>query len=693
MNRAVVPPIAGAPRPRWSVMIPTYNCARYLEASAPLRAHPGPGPEAMQIEVVDDHSPADDPEEVVTRLGQGRVAFHRQPENVGVVGNLNTCLQRARGELVHVLHGDDLVLDGFYRTSTTACGSIPMPAQRIAATSTSTRTTAWLDVAPHEPASSGILTEGARFLAAEQRVMTPCIVVRRSVYEQLGGFDTRLACAEDWEMWVRVASRFPGVLRRAAACVLPGARRLEHRKKSAQAAGAWTTRGWRSSSSPLLRPDRTACRQTNRILALCPVGTGDGAEPAVRRVTPPRRARSCESSGGWRSHRGPRQGSPAWSPARSTPRGSNGSQAAHEARARRSASWTPPVNLVLVGCGAVARNYYFRRSNAPGRGRLGRSIRLFDPTSARAREVAALLPAGAVAPSWEDVLKGPEELAIVASPPVAHPEQVRALLEHGKHILCEKPFVLDRAAGKSLVDLARRARAPLRGRHGPTLLALGLPAQRVPFGGTPHPARVARGQPLSLAGRLPRVLRARGREPTALGHRVACRRPACLVARGPARGRVPRRRDGRVGDELRARARMAGRLQRRGAVEPRVRAPRGLVVERPARCPRLSRLVEGGVFRGSEEAAAPDFEEWIPGAAAPAGRTFADCFELQLQNVLAAVRGVAPLWAPAEDVVESVGALARAEAGSRLLEAPWLGQREVESARTLRAGAWEVASC
>jgi hypothetical protein len=39
--------------------------------------------------------------------------------------------------------------------------------------------------------------------------MTPCIVVRRSVYEQLGGFDDRLACAEDWEMWVRVAARFP----------------------------------------------------------------------------------------------------------------------------------------------------------------------------------------------------------------------------------------------------------------------------------------------------------------------------------------------------------------------------------------------------------------------------------------------------------------------------------------------------
>jgi hypothetical protein len=33
------------------------------------------------------------------------------------------------------------------------------------------------------------------------------MVVRRSVYEQLGGFDTRMvSCGEDWEMWVRVAA-------------------------------------------------------------------------------------------------------------------------------------------------------------------------------------------------------------------------------------------------------------------------------------------------------------------------------------------------------------------------------------------------------------------------------------------------------------------------------------------------------
>ena len=200
-------------------MIPTYNCARYLEATLRSVLAQDPGPEVMQIEVVDDHSTADDPEDVVMRLGGGRVAFHRQPENVGVVGNLNTCLRRSRGELVHLLHGDDLILEGFYRTLDDGLREHPEAGAAYCRHLFVDERDRRIDAAPLEPASSGILVEGARFLATEQRIMTPCIVVRRSVYEELGGFDDRLACAEDWEMWVRVAARFPVYYEeRALAC-------------------------------------------------------------------------------------------------------------------------------------------------------------------------------------------------------------------------------------------------------------------------------------------------------------------------------------------------------------------------------------------------------------------------------------------------------------------------------------------
>lgn len=115
LHRATILPVSqGLPRPLWSVMIPTYNCAEYLRETLKTVLAQDLGVEMMQIEVIDDHSTNDDPEAVVEELGKGRVQFYRQPQNVGYIKNFETCLQRSRGQLIHLLHGDDCVLPGFY---------------------------------------------------------------------------------------------------------------------------------------------------------------------------------------------------------------------------------------------------------------------------------------------------------------------------------------------------------------------------------------------------------------------------------------------------------------------------------------------------------------------------------------------------------------------------------------------------
>ncbi|RVC64830.1 glycosyltransferase family 2 protein [Mesorhizobium sp. M4B.F.Ca.ET.088.02.2.1] len=101
-----------AARPKWSVMIPAYNCARFLATTLESVLAQDPGPAQMQIEVVDDCS-SDDPQRVLKEIGGNRVGFFHQPQNLGHIGNFHTCLDRARGELVHLLHGDDAVRPGF----------------------------------------------------------------------------------------------------------------------------------------------------------------------------------------------------------------------------------------------------------------------------------------------------------------------------------------------------------------------------------------------------------------------------------------------------------------------------------------------------------------------------------------------------------------------------------------------------
>jgi len=206
-NIAPVP--AGTPRPLWSVMIPTYNCAQYLRQTLASVLTQDPGPDQMQIEIVDDCSTKDDPETVVREAGDGRFAFYRQPVNVGATRNFNTCLERSRGCLVHILHGDDLVLPGFYARVAAAatrhqdcaiffvrsfiideCGDIENLTPRMP----------WLERASRDPGS----------LLYYNDVRTPGVVVRREFYERNGPFLTQLVHVADWEMWLRAITRGSG---------------------------------------------------------------------------------------------------------------------------------------------------------------------------------------------------------------------------------------------------------------------------------------------------------------------------------------------------------------------------------------------------------------------------------------------------------------------------------------------------
>jgi glycosyltransferase involved in cell wall biosynthesis len=211
LHRAPVPPVpAGVARPLWSVMIPTYNCAALLRESLGSVLAQDPGPAVMQIEVVDDCSTQDDPEAVVAELGGGRVDFHRQPRNVGHSRNFSTCLQRTRGHLVHLLHGDDHVGDGFYAHMQQLFADHPAIGAGFCRHLVTNADGSPQRLSPLERADAGVLDGWLETVARELRVQPPAVVVRRAVYEQVGGFDDRMRSAgEDWEMWVRVAVRFP----------------------------------------------------------------------------------------------------------------------------------------------------------------------------------------------------------------------------------------------------------------------------------------------------------------------------------------------------------------------------------------------------------------------------------------------------------------------------------------------------
>jgi len=194
---------------KWSVMIPAYNAERYLGETLASVLAQDPGPERMQIEVVDDAS-AVDPTPLVRELCGDRVTVFRHAENRGHVAAFNACIERARGELVHLLHADDAVRPGFYERLGGALDEHPEAGAAFCRYVSMDEDGNWIGIARLEQGTAGLLDCWLEKIATGQRLQPPCIVVRRAVYEAVGGFDSRIrSYGEDWEMWTRIAAAHP----------------------------------------------------------------------------------------------------------------------------------------------------------------------------------------------------------------------------------------------------------------------------------------------------------------------------------------------------------------------------------------------------------------------------------------------------------------------------------------------------
>jgi glycosyltransferase involved in cell wall biosynthesis len=195
-------------RPFWSVMITTYKRSEYLAKALNSILQQNINFDEVQIEVIDDCSPtkeAEEIEQIIREVGKGRVTFYRQPQNVGIYANWNTCINRARGYWVHILSDDDRVMPNFYQAyrqqierhqcSVVLGQSVIIDQQGQ-----------WISISKSLQVADGLLDDALKKLSLENPIRTPAIVVAREAYEQVGGFTTSLVFTPDWEMWTRLAA-------------------------------------------------------------------------------------------------------------------------------------------------------------------------------------------------------------------------------------------------------------------------------------------------------------------------------------------------------------------------------------------------------------------------------------------------------------------------------------------------------
>jgi len=203
----IAPITDGLPRPMWSVMIPAYNCSQYLPEAIQSVLQQDLGSNLMQIEVVDDCSTDANVEELVKTIGKGRVNYYKQKTNVGSLRNFETCINHSRGVYIHLLHGDDRVKQGYYKSVTQIFEKFPLAGAATCAwdyINSEGKITHQSRLEAEEPC---LLDDWLHKLAERPRLQYVAITVKREIYEKLGSFYL-VHYGEDWEMWARIAKDF-----------------------------------------------------------------------------------------------------------------------------------------------------------------------------------------------------------------------------------------------------------------------------------------------------------------------------------------------------------------------------------------------------------------------------------------------------------------------------------------------------
>lgn len=196
-------------RPTFSVMIPTWNPnPAYLKEALDSVLMQDLGENRMQIAVFDDCSNEIDVRALLEEWGfLGRVEWYQNEENLGIGGAWNSCIEKSRGELIHILHQDDVLLDGFYIKAEECFQQNPDVGMYYNRIIFITENGTWKTFSKLELTEPGVLGDFV-FSLIHSDIQCPGVVVKKEAYNTVGNFNEKLMYALDHEMWARISTKF-----------------------------------------------------------------------------------------------------------------------------------------------------------------------------------------------------------------------------------------------------------------------------------------------------------------------------------------------------------------------------------------------------------------------------------------------------------------------------------------------------
>jgi len=202
MPHALATPQLRTNGPLASIIVRTHNRPRFLERAL--------GSIASQVyrdvEAVVVNDAGEPVDEIVTRFPFARLVVNDR--NLGTTPSANVGLRAARGTYVGLLDDDDMLFPDHIARLVDAMERIGGAAANAHAI------TCYLELTPFSDyAVYGYRVALARHIdRSDIYVRDPIapmsMLMRRSVLEDLGGFEESVDFAEDWELWIRIAEHY-----------------------------------------------------------------------------------------------------------------------------------------------------------------------------------------------------------------------------------------------------------------------------------------------------------------------------------------------------------------------------------------------------------------------------------------------------------------------------------------------------
>ena len=199
-----------APSPRVSVILPSYSHASFVGQAVESVLSQSFGD--LELIVTDDGS-TDGTADRVRSICDPRINLEALPINRGYSAALNASIARARGELIALHCSDDVFLPGKLERQVAFLDANPGVAAVFGKP-------VFVDKDGRDCLSNSHPFEGIfiddlpdrfawlrHFFLQGNALCHPTALVRRTVYDEVGGYDPLLMQLQDYDFWIRVSSR------------------------------------------------------------------------------------------------------------------------------------------------------------------------------------------------------------------------------------------------------------------------------------------------------------------------------------------------------------------------------------------------------------------------------------------------------------------------------------------------------